>query len=103
MALRAILRGRIEEHRHWMMRNFSLTFAAVTLRLWIPILIVAQLPSGIDAEVAFNQAYQTVPWLSWVPNLIVAEMLIQRHIQRSGLGALRDLVSFDKAKRIINN
>lgn len=76
MALRTILKGDVQSHREWMIRNFALTFAAVTLRLWIPILIMVQLPSGIDAEIAFNNAYQVVPWLSWVPNLIIAEGII---------------------------
>jgi len=77
MALRTILQGDTQSHRVWMIRNFSLTFAAVTLRLWIPILIMAQLPSGIDPELAFSNAYQAVPWLAWVPNLIVGEAIIQ--------------------------
>lgn len=60
----------IESHRRWMIRNYSLTFAAVTLRLWIPILMIA----GND----FPSTYMTVAWLSWVPNLIVAELIANR-------------------------
>jgi hypothetical protein len=47
-----------------------LTFAAVTLRLWLPILI----SSGVD----YIEAYQAVAWLSWVPNLLVAEWIVHR-------------------------
>jgi uncharacterized membrane protein len=82
LALRAILNKDIESHRQWMIRNFSLTFAAVTLRLWIPILIFAQIPFGVSPDFAFEQAYQTVPWLCWVPNLLVAEMMIRRLQER---------------------
>ena len=52
-----------------MIRNFALTFAAVTLRLWIPIFLT----SGLS----FEAAYPVIAWLSWVPNLLVAEVLAQ--------------------------
>ncbi|MBM3878088.1 MAG: DUF2306 domain-containing protein [Verrucomicrobia bacterium] len=65
-ALAAIRQRRIALHREWMVRCYALTFAAVTLRLWLPFLTAA---SG-----SFDEAYQTVAWLSWVPNLIVAEI-----------------------------
>lgn len=77
MALYTILNQDVRSHQEWMIRNFALTFAAVTLRLWLPILLMAQVPFGIDPELAFNNAYQTVPWLAWVPNLLVAEAVIQ--------------------------
>ncbi len=38
------------------------------LRLWQPIL------AGLGF--AFDEAYVSVAWLSWVPNLIVAELYI---------------------------
>lgn len=66
LALSAIRQRRIELHREWMVRCYALTFAAVTLRLWLPLLTAV---SG-----SFNEAYQTVAWLCWVPNLIVAEI-----------------------------
>ena len=77
MALYAILNKDIQTHRRWMIRNFGLTMAAVTLRLWIPILIIVQVAFGIDPEQGFDTAYQLVPWLSWIPNLIIAEMIIR--------------------------
>lgn len=60
----------IESHRRWMIRNYALTFAAVTLRLWLPFLMA----TGND----FTSAYATVAWLAWVPNLIVAELIASR-------------------------
>jgi uncharacterized membrane protein len=57
-------------HRRWMVRNFSLTFAAVTLRLW--------LPASVAAGVPFDLAYTVVAWLCWVPNLVAAELLLAR-------------------------
>jgi uncharacterized membrane protein len=56
-------------HRRWMIRSFALTFAAVTLRLYLP--IAQQLP------VEFYDAYRAISFLCWVPNLIVAEAYLR--------------------------
>ncbi len=61
----AVRRGAIGEHRKWMVRNFSLTFAAVTLRFY--------LPSSMVAGIEFELAYPVIAWLCWVPNLVFAE------------------------------
>lgn len=63
----AIRRGEVQRHREWMFYNFSLTFAAVTLRLYMPLSQLA----GVPVEVA----YPVVAWLCWVPNLLVARFL----------------------------
>ena len=65
-AFLAIRRGAVAEHRRWMVRNFSLTFAAVTLRLYIPASMMAGIP--------FETAYPVIAWLAWVPNLVIAEL-----------------------------
>ena len=67
-----------ESHRRWMTRSYALTFAAVTLRIYLPVSIAAGLP--------FEPAYQTIAWLCWVPNLIVAEWIILRP-RAAGAGA----------------
>lgn len=67
----AIRRGRIAEHRRWMIRSFSLTLAAVTLRNYLPLLL-------FGLHWSFRSAYITVSWLCWMPNLIVAEWLVRR-------------------------
>jgi hypothetical protein len=59
------------QHRSWMIRNFSLTFAAVTLRIILPVEIAVL---GIN----FPDAYRIVAWACWVPNLLVAELLVYR-------------------------
>ena len=61
----------IATHRLWMIRNFALAFAAVTLRLWLPAAVVA----GID----FDIAYPAIAWLCWVPNIVVALAWTRRH------------------------
>lgn len=57
-------------HRRWMIRSYALTFAAVMLRIYLPLSQVYGIP--------FEPAYQTIAWLCWVPNLVVAEWLILR-------------------------
>jgi hypothetical protein len=66
---------RIELHRAWMLRSFALTFAAVTLRIWLPLSQAAGIP--------FQEAYTAIAWLCWVPNLVVVEWFILR--RRTGL------------------
>ncbi len=66
----AIRAGDVARHRRWMVRNFALSFAAVTLRLWLPASLLAGLPG--------EAAYRAIAWLCWVPNLLVAEALLAR-------------------------
>jgi hypothetical protein len=61
---------RIELHRAWMLRSYALTFAAVTLRIWLPLSQIAGIP--------FQEAYAAIAWLCWVPNLVVVEWFILR-------------------------
>ena len=68
MAYLRVRQGDLEAHREWMIRNYALTFAAVTLRLWLPFLMLIGF--------AFTTAYITVAWLCWVPNLIAVELYI---------------------------
>jgi len=56
-------------HRRWMTRSYALTFAAVTLRLYLPVVFIAHL--------AFTPSYQAISFLAWVPNLIVAELWLR--------------------------
>lgn len=70
-AYRAIRRGDVSHHRQWMMRNFSLTFAAVMLRIYSPLL-----SGGFGYD--FATVYPTVAWISWVPNLLLVEWWLLR-------------------------
>jgi uncharacterized membrane protein len=63
------LAGRYAEHRQWMIRSFALTFAAVTLRVYVPAAQVA----GIDPLTA----YRAIAWLAWIPNLALAELYVR--------------------------
>ena len=57
-------------HRRWMIRSYALTFAAVTLRLYVP----AALAASLDPL----NSYRAISFLAWVPNLIVAELWLRR-------------------------
>ena len=66
----AIKKHKITEHKQWMIRSYSLCWAAVMLRLLIP-------SSQIFLDIEFLTAYKFIAWLCWVPNLIVAELIIR--------------------------
>jgi hypothetical protein len=68
---RLVRRGNIEAHRQWMIRSFSLTLAAVTLRIWMPFMLVV-------LHWPFRSVFITVSWLCWIPNLLIAEWMIRR-------------------------
>ncbi len=63
--------GRYAEHRRWMIRSYSLTFAAVTLRLQLGVLIPL---FGYD----FKDVYVLIAWGCWVPNILWAEWYVRR-------------------------
>jgi uncharacterized membrane protein len=87
IALAAIRRRDIAAHRRWMVRAFALTYAAVTLRLWLGVMIGAQVSQGVAPDPAFDRAYAIVPFLCWVPNLVVAELYLRRRrVGRPGTG-----------------
>ena len=55
----------------------------MTLRLWLFVLMAMQTGlAGVDLEAAFERAYLVVPFLAWVPNLLVAERYLM-HSHRS--------------------
>ena len=60
---------RFDVHRAWMIRSFALTFAAVTLRLYLPLIPL----TGFS----FVDGYRAISFLAWVPNLIAAELYIR--------------------------
>ena len=74
MAYRNIRQGNVEAHQAWMIRNYALTFAAVTLRIYTRSFISMGLLAP-DFH-AFNA------WACWVPNLLFAQWLIYRNRQK---------------------
>ncbi len=78
-AWRLAVRRDLVVHREWMIRSFALTFAAVTLRVYLP--FVQFLP------VEFADAYRAISFLCWVPNLGLAEVYLR---QKRKSRAVRD-------------
>jgi uncharacterized membrane protein len=71
MGYRSIRISDVKHHREWMLRSYALIFAAVTLRIWMPILVTVY-------QGQFVPAYRWAAWLCWVPNVLVVEWIIRR-------------------------
>jgi len=63
-----IKNGSVRKHQKFMIYSYAACFAAVTLRIWMPIL------TAIFQD--FITAYRIVAWLCWLPNIIVAKYII---------------------------
>ncbi|MCR8642871.1 DUF2306 domain-containing protein [Paenibacillus sp. N1-5-1-14] len=70
MAVHTIMKHDVRAHRKWILRSYALTFAAVTLRVYMVPLVML---TG-----QFETAYQIVAWLCWVPNLILIELFLRK-------------------------
>jgi hypothetical protein len=53
------------QHEVWAVRSFGLTFAAVTLRIYMGLFFAAGMP--------FREFYPVMGWLCWVPNVLWVE------------------------------
>lgn len=69
LAVRAVKKGNIEEHARWMWRSYALTFAAVTLRLYVFLFTSSY-------DMSAPQAYGIIAWLSWTINLVAVEIYL---------------------------
>lgn len=77
LALLKIKKGDIIQHQNFMTYSYACTFAAVTLRLWTPILKHMIVTPGLS--------YLVVAWLCWVPNLMVAYFLNRRRFTKKDI------------------
>jgi uncharacterized membrane protein len=68
-AFQLATQGRIAEHRRWMIRSFAMTFAAVTLRLYLPI-------PPMFLHMSFIEGYRAISWFCWTTNLLVVEVFL---------------------------
>lgn len=64
--------GDLAAHRDWMIRSYALTLSAITLRAW-------KWSITNSFELPPMDVYRAVAWLGWVPNLIVAELIIRQY------------------------
>lgn len=67
LAYSHIRNGQIEKHKRLMIYSYAACFAAVTLRIWFPLLLL------IIGD--YNTAYTVAAWLCWIPNLIMAQVI----------------------------
>lgn len=72
MAIKKIKDGDYDAHRDFMIRSYALTLSAITLRAW---------KWGINNSFDFPpmDVYRAVAWLGWVPNILLAEIIIWRY------------------------
>ncbi|WP_433327721.1 DUF2306 domain-containing protein [Spirillospora sp. CA-294931] len=85
LAVRAARRRDFRAHRAWMMRNYALTFLAVTSRILIPLLVVAQVALG-DTGPRDELISSTIPVgqaIGWVVNLAIVEFMLRRRRTRA--------------------
>jgi uncharacterized membrane protein len=66
---RAVRAGNIRSHVEWMTRSYALILSFVTIRFWQFVL-----PGGTSEP----EVYAAAAWLSFVPNLIAAELWCRR-------------------------
>lgn len=82
LAYRAARRRDFARHRDWMMRNYALTFLAVTSRVLVPLLLLAQVPFTTATLGSIGDLAPTMipvgQALGWVVNLVVVEIVIRR-------------------------
>ena len=69
LAVQFILRGEAIRHRRWMMRSYALTAAAITLRMYLPLIFVFHW--------SFSIAYPAIAWLCWIPNALAVEVYLR--------------------------
>jgi uncharacterized membrane protein YozB (DUF420 family) len=70
MALLSIRRRNVVQHREWMLRSYTVTFAFVTFRLFVELMTVWHIASRQDAGTL-------MAWACWSVPLLIAEPLIQ--------------------------
>lgn len=71
LALVTAKKKKFIEHGEWMLYSYALALSAISLRL---------MALGFDLfqiHVRPQEVYVTIAWLSWVPNLLVAHLLIK--------------------------
>ncbi len=73
LAMMSAWRGSFLVHERWMMRSFALTLAAITLRLYI-------FGASWFFDLSAPAVYGIFAWMSWIPNIVLAEVLIRKKI-----------------------
>lgn len=69
LAIVFIRKGNVKAHQKWMHRSFALSFAAVTLRILVPLF-------SLTTELTELEIIVSTAWLSWITNLILVEIYL---------------------------
>ncbi|WP_426502453.1 DUF2306 domain-containing protein [Dactylosporangium sp. McL0621] len=83
LAYRAARRRDFAAHRAWMLRNYALTFLAVTARVLVPVLLLVQIPFGGADPARVPELIPIGQTLGWIVNLALVELFIVRRTGRS--------------------
>lgn len=70
-SVRFAIKKKFIQHKNFMIRSYALTLSAITLRSWKVVL-------AYYLELPPKDLYLIVAWLGFMPNLIVAEIIISR-------------------------
>ncbi len=71
LAVITVKKRRFIDHGEWMLYSYALTLSAISFRL------IALGFDVFDIHVPPREVYVTTAWLSWVPNLIIAHLMIK--------------------------
>ncbi|MEU7872487.1 DUF2306 domain-containing protein [Dactylosporangium sp. NPDC049140] len=83
LAYRAARRRDFAAHRAWMLRNYALTFLAVTARVLVPFLLLVRIPFGGADPARVPELIPIGQTLGWIVNLALVELFIVRRTARS--------------------
>jgi hypothetical protein len=76
-----IMRGRVADHRRWMIRSFAVVLGGVTLRLVLG--TYSAVEGSVGSWLPFETVYVVTSWLCWVPNLLIALWITRSRPARS--------------------
>ena len=76
LSVRFAIKKKFIKHKNFMIRSYALTLSAITLRSWKVVLAYYLVLPPKDL-------YLIVAWLGFVPNLIVAEIIISRNKRKT--------------------
>lgn len=71
LAYHHVKKGSIDRHAKWMLRSYALTLSAVTLRFY------AYLFDVFNLDLGPKETYILLAYIAWIPNLLIAEILIK--------------------------
>lgn len=97
MAYRTIRQKKMRQHGEYMLRSYALTFSAISLRMGTYFVSVYKMEYGIFCEpdvfsmLCYPHFYILVAWVSWIGNLVIAEILIWLGIMNYYLGKPKEV------------